>query len=73
MDDKLNQPGNISVSRTSELKLSNREKGEPLRVLSEEDWQFWKNNGYVIIPNAVPKDNLNAVSKMLWWFQEMDG
>ena len=72
MDDNLNQPGNISVSRTSELKLPNREKGEPLRVLSEEDWQFWKNNGYVIIPNAVPKDNLNAVSKMLWWFQEMD-
>jgi len=28
-------------------------------VLSEEDWEFWKENGYVVIRNAVPKENID--------------
>ena len=28
-------------------------------VLSERDWAFWEENGYVVIPNAVPQANLD--------------
>ncbi len=52
--------------------LNQRPNNEPLRVLSEADWAFWKHNGYVIIPNAVPQANLDAVIDLLWTFQEMD-
>ena len=46
--------------------------GEPLRVLSESDWTFWKRNGYVIIPEAVPEKNVDSLIEALWKFQEMD-
>src|SRR4051794_27571939 len=54
------------------LQFNRRENGTPLRVLSEDDWQFWEENGYVIVPKAVPQENLNAVIDLLWEFQEMD-
>jgi hypothetical protein len=43
-----------------------------LRVFSEADWRFWQENGYVILPNAVPRENLDAAIDLLWEFQEMD-
>lgn len=72
MTDLSQQPGNPSVARTSEQRFNPRTKGEPLRVLSEDDWHFWAENGYVIVPNAVPKGNLFAVADLLWEFQEMN-
>src|SRR6185369_3868944 len=35
-------------------------------------WRFWQENGYVIVSNAVPQENLSAVIDLLWEFQEMD-
>jgi hypothetical protein len=61
-----------SQGPVSRLQFNRRENGEPLSVLSEDDWQFWGENGYVIIPDAVPQDNLNTVVDLLWEFQEMD-
>ena len=55
-----------------ELRFPLRSDCAPLRVLSEEDWQFWQANGYVIVPDAVPPENLAAVIQLLWEFQEMD-
>lgn len=49
-------PGDPSMRTTNNPKLSTRANGEPLRVLSEEDWQFWLDNGYVIIKNAISKE-----------------
>lgn len=46
---------NPSVGKTSTIRLNARKNGEPLRVLSEEDWNFWSHNGYIVIKNAVPK------------------
>jgi Phytanoyl-CoA dioxygenase (PhyH) len=57
---------------SSTLQFNRRENGTPLRVLSEGDWRFWGENGYVIIPDAVPQENLDAVINLLWEFQEMD-
>lgn len=42
------------------------------RVLDDTDWKFWEENGYVIVPQAVPPENLDAVVQAIWEFQEMD-
>ena len=65
-------PGNPSTATSSKVKLSDRENGEPLRVLSEEDWKFWKHNGYVIVKNAIPRSHAEATAKFLWEFEEKD-
>jgi hypothetical protein len=72
MAELKNQPGNTSLGRVSETRLNDRKSHEPLRVLSEEDWKFWQENGYVIIHNAVPSENIKAVIKLLWEFEEKD-
>lgn len=41
-------------------------------VLSAEDRAFFDENGYVIIPNAVPQENLDAVIAAIWEFLGMD-
>ena len=43
-----------------------------MNVLSEKDRQFWEENGYVVIHNAVPSENLEAVIDAIWEFLEMD-
>ncbi|GAB3063509.1 phytanoyl-CoA dioxygenase family protein [Virgibacillus ainsalahensis] len=57
---------------TKELTLNKRENNEPLRALSEEDWAFWKENGYVIIKNAVPQENIERLKALMWEFEEKD-
>ena len=65
-------PGNPSTATSSKMKLSSRSNGESLRVLSEADWQFWIQNGYVIIKNAVPKEQVKRTADFLWEFDEKD-
>ena len=59
-DDKQT-PGNASVARTAH-QLNDRSNGKPLRVLSEEQWSFWINNGYVVIPDAVPAESSHPMN-----------
>ncbi len=42
------------------------------RVLSAEDRTFWEKNGYVVIHNAVPQENLEAVVNDIWDFLGVD-
>lgn len=65
-------PGNPSTAKSSAVKLNDRSNGKPLKVLSEEDWQFWVNNGYVIIRNAVPREHVDRLAAFLWEFEEKD-
>ncbi|QJD80519.1 phytanoyl-CoA dioxygenase family protein [Spirosoma rhododendri] len=65
-------PGNPSTAKSSHLKLNDRSNGKPLRVLSEADWQFWLDNGYVVIPNAVPREQAQQLADLLWEFEEKD-
>ncbi len=65
------QPGNASVARFSG-KFNERPNNEGLRMLSDEQWTFWKNNGYVVLKQIVSKENINAVENFLWEFQDMD-
>jgi Phytanoyl-CoA dioxygenase (PhyH) len=65
-------PGNPSTAKSSAVKLNDRSNGKPLRVLSDEDWQFWIHNGYVVVKNAVPKEQAQRTAAFLWEFEEKD-
>jgi len=65
-------PGNPSTAKSSVKKLNDRSNGEPLRLLTEEDWAFWKHNGYVVVRNAVPREQCDRLASFLWEFEEKD-
>lgn len=43
-----------------------------MSVLSAEDHAFFKENGYVVVRNAVPPENCDAVVDAIWEFLGMD-
>lgn len=63
-------PGNPSTATSSKQRLNDRANGKPLRVLSEADWDFWMHNGYIVIKNAVPKEQAKLTADFLWEFDE---
>jgi len=65
-------PGNPSTATSSKKKLNDRSNGEALKVLSEEDWKFWIENGYIVIKNAVPREQALKTAEFLWEFEEKD-
>ena len=65
-------PGNPSTATSSAIKLNDRSNGKSLRVLSEEDWAFWLHNGYIIIKNAVPREQALKTAEFIWEFEEKD-
>ncbi len=67
-----NIPGNPSTAKSSKVKLNDRSNGKPLQVLSEDDWKFWIENGYIVIKNAVPKQQVQELANFLWEFEEKD-
>jgi len=64
------KPGNPSTATSSKVKLSDRSNGAHLRVLSEDDWKFWRHNGYVVIKSAVPEEQVKRTADFLWEFEE---
>ncbi len=65
-------PGNPSTATSSKISLREKAEASSLRVLSEEDWKFWKHNGYIVIKNAIPKEQARATANFLWEFDEKD-
>lgn len=65
-------PGNPSTAKSSSQKLNDRSNGMPLRVLSEADWAFWQHNGYIVVKNAVPREQAMRTAAFLWEFEEKD-
>ena len=65
-------PGNPSTAVNQAVRL--REHADPatLRVLSAEDWAFWKANGYVVVKQAVPREQAARLAALLWEFEEKD-
>lgn len=41
-------------------------------VLSKEDLEFWNNNGYVVVKDAVSKEDCEDTQQAIWDFLEMD-
>ncbi len=66
------QPGNPTLAYESQFQLNNRLHNQALRLLSEEQWLFWKTNGYIIIPQAVPATNVSATAELIWEFEGKD-
>lgn len=66
-DDK---PGNPSTATSSKLKLNDRSNGKPLKVLTEDDWTFWKENGYIVVKQAVSREQAQKTADFLWEFEE---
>jgi len=65
-------PGNPSTAKSSKLTLNKRSNGEPLNFLSSDQWDFWLENGYVIIKSAVSKNQAKKTASFLWEFEEKD-
>jgi ectoine hydroxylase-related dioxygenase (phytanoyl-CoA dioxygenase family) len=65
-------PGNPSTAKSSAQKLNDRSNGQPLRILTEADWNFWITNGYVIVKNAVPREQALKLANYLWQYESKD-
>jgi len=65
-------PGNPATAKSSRFKLNDRSNGKALKVLSEEDWSFWVTNGYIVVKNAAPREQVDRLADFLWEFEEKD-
>jgi len=65
-------PGNPSTAKSSDVKLRVDATPDTLRVLNMEQWNFWKHNGYVVIKNAVPREQAKRSADFLWEFEDKD-
>ena len=63
-------PGNPSTAKSSSKKLNNRQNKNLLRVLTENQWSFWVQKGYIVIKNAIPKKQAEDTANFLWEFEE---
>jgi len=66
------QPGNSSIGYYRQNSFNERPDGEPLRVLSDDDWKHWQEKGFVLIPNVVPGENVKRMVDRIWEFEEKD-
>lgn len=65
-------PGNPSTATNSPIRLNDRSHGQPLGLLSEKDWDFWIENGYVIVKDTIPKPQARRLAKYLWEYEGKD-
>jgi ectoine hydroxylase-related dioxygenase (phytanoyl-CoA dioxygenase family) len=63
-------PGNPSTAKSSSIDLRTFARSDTLRVLSIEDWNFWLQNGFVVIKNAVSREQAQKTADFLWEFEE---
>ncbi len=65
-------PGNPSTAKSSGAKLRDHLGDMPLRVLSQHDWQFWLHEGYVVVKQAISREQAARTAAMVWEFDEKD-
>ena len=65
-------PGNPSIAKSSSLHLNSPPNNEPLRVLTEKEWDFWIEKGYVVIKQAISRQEALDTASFLWEFEEKD-
>ena len=68
----LDIPGNPSTAKSSTLTLNQRENAEPLNCLTEEQWEHWILQGYVVVKGAISNEQASATANFLWEFEEKD-
>lgn len=52
------------------IPLNKRANNEPLRVLTDEQFNFWKENGYVVVPDIIPPEYISRTVDLIWEFEE---
>ncbi len=67
-----NIPGNPSTAKSSTVNLRQEATADSLKVLTLEQWNFWKEKGYVLIKNAVSREQAAQTAAFLWEFEEKD-
>src|SRR5690606_6344546 len=73
MEQPLNSSGKeISGTPIPERKLAGFGNMRTGRLLHKEDWQFWEENGYLIIREAVPLEQAKKLADYLWEFEGKD-
>ena len=68
----LDIPGNPSTAKSSQQRLRTEATPDSLRVLSMDDWNHWRENGYVVVKQAVPREQAQRTADFLWEFEEKD-
>jgi len=63
-------PGNPSTAKSSLNKLRTEATSDSLRVLTLKQWEFWKEYGYVVIKNAVAREQAKETATFLWEFED---
>jgi hypothetical protein len=63
---------NLSTVGRQGFRLNDRANGAPLRALSEDDWRFWRENGYIVIRQAVEPEKIANLERLAWEFEELD-
>jgi len=65
-------PGNPSTAKSSTQRLRTEASEGSLRSLTQKQWDFWLDNGYVVIKSAVPREQVARTAAFLWEFEEKD-
>jgi len=65
-------PGNPTTAKSSSLQLRQTATEKTLRVLTMDQWKFWKQNGFVVIKQAVSREQALKTATFLWEFEEKD-
>lgn len=65
-------PGNPSTAKSSVVQLRREVQPQSLRILSAKDWAFWKENGYVVVKEAVSRAQAEQTADFLWEFEDKD-
>jgi len=63
-------PGNPSTAKSSTVKLRQEATHETLRVMTLDQWNFWKEEGYVVLKNIVPREQVEQTAEFLWEFED---
>ncbi|MEF1302244.1 phytanoyl-CoA dioxygenase family protein, partial [Vibrio owensii] len=67
-----NAPGNNSVSNINSAQLKDIKKTLPLKKLTQEQFDFWQHNGYLVLRQIISPEAVKRSQDFLWEFQEMD-
>ncbi len=66
----LDIPGNPSTAKSSTQRLRKEATPDTLRVLTVEQWRSWLHEGYVVVRQAVSREQALRTADFLWEFEE---
>lgn len=71
MKSKYGLPDDFAETAAARIMTGRRPAGDTLRILTEDDWESWRRNGYLHLRDVVPAKLLEPVIDLAWEFQEM--